>query len=88
MLSVHSGIQMDHPMHEEAEEATRERRARSHSTRVAILALLAEDDRELTVAQIRGELPDNFTLRNIYYHLRVLEVSHLLARDGSRYRLI
>ncbi|HET8862722.1 MAG TPA: helix-turn-helix domain-containing protein [Solirubrobacterales bacterium] len=78
---------MDHPMHEEEEEAARERRARSHSTRVAILALLAEDDRELTVPQIRAELPDSFTLRNIYYHLRVLEVSHLLARDGSRYRL-
>jgi predicted transcriptional regulator len=74
-------------MYEEGEEAARERRARSHSTRVAILALLANDDRDLTVPQIRAELPSGLTLRNIYYHLRVLEVSHLIARDGSRYRL-
>jgi Fe2+ or Zn2+ uptake regulation protein len=79
---------MDHPMHEEAEEAARERRARSHSTRVAILALLAEDDRALTVPQIRAELPGDPTLRDVYYHLRVLEVTHLLARDGERYRLL
>lgn len=79
---------MGHPMHDEAEEAAREQRARSHSTRVAILTLLGEGGRELTGPQIRAELPDDFALGNIYYHLRVLEVSHLLARDGSRYRLI
>lgn len=75
-------------MYEEEEEAAGERRARSHSTRVAILALLARDDRELTVSQIRTELPSSLTLRSLYYHLRVLEVSHLIARDGSCYRLI
>lgn len=79
---------MDHPMHEEAEEAAHERRAKSHSTRVAILTLLGEDDRELTVPQIKAGLPDDSTLRDVYYHLRVLEVSRLLARDGNRYRLI
>jgi predicted transcriptional regulator len=74
-------------MYEEEEEAARERRARSHSTRVAILVLFEEDDRELTVPEIRVELPGDLTLRSLYYHLRVLEVSHLIARDGDCYRL-
>jgi predicted transcriptional regulator len=87
MLNIHSGIQIDRNMHEEEGEAARERRTRSHSTRGAILSLLAKDERELTVPQIRAELPESLTLRDIYYHLRVLEVSDLIARDGSRYRL-
>lgn len=73
-------------MYDEGKEA-REQRARGHLVRVAILALLAKDSRELTAAQIRTEVPDDPTLRNVYYHLRILEASRLVAEDEGRYRL-
>jgi len=73
-------------MYDEGREA-RERRARSHSTRVAILALLAKGDRELTEGEVRAELPDTLTLRNLYYHLQVLVASRLIVEDEGRYRL-
>jgi DNA-binding transcriptional ArsR family regulator len=77
-------------MHEEEEEAARERRARSHSMRVAILAVLAREDhedRELDVSQIRDELDGDLPLRNLYYHLRVLKACRLVEEDGGRYGL-
>jgi hypothetical protein len=65
----------------------REQRMRSHSARAAILAQLAKGDHELTAKQIRAELPGGQALRDIYYHLRVLEAGHAIARDGERYKL-
>ncbi len=65
----------------------RERRVRSHTARVTILALLAKDQRELTAEQIRAELPDGPTLRSVYYHLRILGTSRLVVEDGGSYRL-
>jgi predicted transcriptional regulator len=72
-------------MYDEGQNARE--RARSHSARTAILALLAKDDRELTAPEIRAELPGGLTLRNIYYHLSILETTHLIVRDGDSYRL-
>jgi DNA-binding transcriptional ArsR family regulator len=74
-------------MYDEGKEA-RELRARSHPARVAILALLAKDGRELTIAVIRTELPRGMTLRDAYYHLRILKASHLVAEDSDHYRLL
>lgn len=74
-------------MHEEEEEAARERRARSHSARIAILGVLAKGERELTAPQLRTELSGDITLRSLYYHLQVLEASNLIVEDGDRYRL-
>lgn len=71
-------------MHDEREEA-RERRARSHSARIAILALLAKD--ELTASQIRADLPGGPMLGNVNYHLRVLVDTGLVVRDDGCYRL-
>lgn len=73
-------------MQDEGEDA-QEERVRSHSTRAALLALLADDERRLTAGQIRAELPGAPDLRNVYYHLRVLEASDLIVRDGDRYKL-
>jgi predicted transcriptional regulator len=73
-------------MYDEGREA-RERRARGHLMRAAILALLATDDREPTAAQIRAELPGGPTLRNVFYHLKTLEASHLIVEDDGRYKL-
>jgi Fe2+ or Zn2+ uptake regulation protein len=73
-------------MHDEGEEA-RERRVQSHSTRAAILDLLARDDRELTVTQIRDELSGDTNLRDVYYHLRVLRASKLLTLEKGFYKL-
>lgn len=89
MLSIYLAF-MNSGMHEEEGEegeAAREQRVRSHSARATILTLLAKDGRELTAPQIKAELSERLTLRDLYYHLRVLEVSHLLKRDGSRYKL-
>jgi hypothetical protein len=65
----------------------REERVRSHSARVAILDLLAKDDAELTIAQIRDRLSGEPNLRSTHYHLGVLTASKLIVRNGSRYRL-
>jgi predicted transcriptional regulator len=73
-------------VYDEGKEA-REQRARSHLVRVAILALLAEDDRQRTVVQIRAELPGGLTLRNVHYHLKILEASRLVVEDRGCYRL-
>jgi hypothetical protein len=72
-------------MHEEEGEA-RERRVQSHSARVAILAMFARDEDELTAPQIRAEL-SNLTLRSVYYHLQVLEACDLIAESGGSYKL-
>jgi Fe2+ or Zn2+ uptake regulation protein len=69
------------------DEEAREERVRSHSTRSALLNLLAEKERKLTAKEIRAELPGEPDLRSVYYHLRVLEASDLIARDGDRYKL-
>lgn len=74
-------------MHDEEGEATRERRARSHSARVAILALFTRDEGELTAPQIRAELSGDLTLRSLYYHLRVLEACDLIAESDGGYKL-
>jgi len=74
-------------MHEEGEEAERERRGRSHSQRLAILAVLSRERRELTPAQIRAELPDTPPLGNVNYHLRVLEQAGLVSENGGCYSL-
>jgi hypothetical protein len=73
-------------MHEDEEEAASERRARSHSARAEILALLEMDERGLTLARIRAALPGDPNLPDTRYHLRVLEVCRMIARDGDRYR--
>lgn len=73
-------------MQHEGEDA-REERVLSHSTRSALLALLAEGERKLSAGQIRTELPGEPDLRNVYYHLRVLEATGLIERDGDRYKL-
>lgn len=73
-------------MRDEGEDA-QEERVRCHSERAALLDLLAEDDRELSTEEIRAELPGDPDLRNVYYHLRVLEASDLVARVGDRYKL-
>jgi Fe2+ or Zn2+ uptake regulation protein len=64
----------------------RERRARSHSTRIAILALLAKNERELTAREIRAEMLDGTSLRTVYFHLRTLTANGLVEEDGGRYR--
>lgn len=74
-------------MHDDEEGAARERRARSHSARVAILAVLATDGCELTAPQIRAELSDDLTLRSLYYHLRVLEACDLITESDGCYML-
>jgi DNA-binding transcriptional ArsR family regulator len=74
-------------MHEEEEEAARERRARSHSTRAAILSVLDEDEVELTATQIRAQLEGEMSLRDLYYHLRVLVACRLITEDVGVYRL-
>lgn len=68
-------------------EDAEEERVRSHSTRAALLALLAGDERGLSAREIRIELPGEPDLRSVYYHLRVLEASDLVVRDGDRYKL-
>jgi repressor of nif and glnA expression len=68
-------------------EDVREQRARCHSARAGILAVLAKDERELTAVQIQAELPDDLGLRDISYHLRILGANRLIAKDGERYRL-
>jgi len=73
-------------MHDEREEA-RERRARSHSERVAILEVLAQAGCELTAPQIRGELPGEPMLGYVYYHLRVLTDTGLITAEESSYKL-
>jgi hypothetical protein len=74
-------------MHDEEEEAERERRERGHSQRVAILAVLSKDGRELTAPQIQAELPGAPPLGIVYYHLRVLEKARLVCRKGGSYSL-
>jgi Fe2+ or Zn2+ uptake regulation protein len=74
-------------MHEEEEEAARERRARSHSARIMILGLLAKGERKLSAEQIRAELSGDVTLRSLYYHLRVLETTNLIDEEGGSYKL-
>lgn len=73
-------------MYDEGNEG-RERRARSHLVRVAILAVLAKDDRELTAAQVRAKLAGNPPLRNVHYHLRILKASRLVIENGDCYKL-
>jgi len=73
-------------MHDKEKEA-RERRARSHWLRVAILDLLAEEGRELTVAQIRAELPGGPALGSVNYHLRVLGDNSLVVLEDDCYKL-
>jgi predicted transcriptional regulator len=73
-------------MPDEGEDA-REERVRSHWTRSALLALLAEGERKLSPGEIRAELPGEPDLRSVYYHLRVLEASELIEREGDRYKL-
>lgn len=73
-------------MYDEGKEA-REERARSHSARVAILGLLARKDRGLTPPQIKAELPGRPTLRNVYYHLRILKASRLVVENEGAYKL-
>ncbi len=73
-------------MYEEGRDA-REQRVRSHSARVAILAKLALEDRELTAAQVRATLPEDMNLRTVYYHLRALKASRLIVEDEGRYML-
>lgn len=72
-------------MHGAEDEAEREERARTHPTRAAILALFAEDDTELSAAEIRSRLSGETSLRDLYYHLRVLVACRLLAESGDRY---
>jgi DNA-binding transcriptional ArsR family regulator len=74
-------------MHEEEEEAARERRARSHSTRAEILSVLADDEVELTATEIRAQLDCEVSLRDLYYHLRVLVACRLISEDVGVYRL-
>jgi len=64
----------------------RERRARSHSARVAILELL-ENDRNLTAPQIQAKLPGSPSRANVEYHLRVLDNNSLVVLDEGCYRL-
>lgn len=73
-------------MHDEGKEG-RERRARGHSVRVAILDLLAKEGDELTAAQIRAELPDGPTLASINYHLRILGESRLVVAEEGCFKL-
>jgi Helix-turn-helix domain len=74
-------------MYDEGGKEAREERARSHLARVAILGLLAGEDRGLTPPQIRSLLPDGATLRNVHYHLRILTASRLVVEDKGTYRL-
>jgi predicted transcriptional regulator len=69
------------------EEDEEDERVRSHSTRAALLALLAEGERKLSTVEIRAELPCEADLRSVYYHLRVLEAGEMIAREGNRYKL-
>jgi predicted transcriptional regulator len=73
-------------MYDDGKEA-REQRARSHQARVEILTLLEQDDRQRTAAQICAELPGGLTLRNIHYHMRILEASGLVLEDEGCYSL-
>jgi predicted transcriptional regulator len=73
-------------MYDDGNEAGEER-VRSHSVRVAILALLARDRGELTAVQIQAELPGCPALRSIYYHLAILQASRLVVEDGGCYKL-
>lgn len=73
-------------MYDDGMEA-RERRARGHSLRVAILDLLAGEGHELTVAQIRASLPDGPTFADVSYHLKVLGRSGLVIAAGNGYKL-
>jgi predicted transcriptional regulator len=73
-------------MHDEGKEA-RERRARSHSVRAAILDLLAKDACELTASQIRAELPGDPTLVSVNYHLGILADNRLVVEEDDGFRL-
>lgn len=72
----------------EEERDARERRARSHQARVAILDLLDQQEEELTAEQIKAQLPSAPPLAHVNYHLRVLGDSQLVGANGGRYRLL
>jgi hypothetical protein len=74
-------------MHGGEEEAARERRARNHWARAEILALLGGNEQGLMLAQIRAALARDLSLRNVYYHLGVLESCRLIVEQDGRYRL-
>jgi hypothetical protein len=75
-------------MHDEGKEAGHERHGRGHSQRAAILAVLSEDGRELTPAQIQAALPDFPPLGHVNYHLRVLEKTRLVSESDGFYSLL
>lgn len=60
---------------------------RKHPVRAAVLAALAEDEREMRPSQIRAELPGEPDLATVAYHLKKLERAGLVDREGDRYRL-
>jgi predicted transcriptional regulator len=87
MLSADQALDPSEVCMRDKGEDAREERVQSHSTRAALLTLLSGDGSELSVEEIRAELPDEPDLRNVYYHLRVLEASDLVEKDGERYKL-
>jgi len=66
----------------------RERRARGHSGRVAILDLLGEEARGLSVEEIQARLPIELARPRIEYHLKVLAANGLVIRQGRSYTAI
>lgn len=87
MLLASQALNLLRRMEDEGEKAERERRGRSHSRRLAILAVLPQDGGKLTAAQIRAELPDNPPLGDVKYHLRVLDKTRLVSEDDGLYSL-
>jgi hypothetical protein len=69
------------------DETAREDRARSHPSRAAILFLFDDGEAELTAAQVHAGLEGEPSLRDLYYHLRVLLACRLLAEEDGLYAL-
>lgn len=74
-------------MHWNEDETAREDRARIHPSRAAILFVFDESEAELTAAQVHAKLDGEPSLRNLYYHLRVLVACGLLAEEDGLYAL-
>lgn len=71
----------------ELTKETRERRARGHAGRAAILDLLAEEGHALSAEEIQAGLPFELALTRVEYHLKVLTANGLVVRRERSYTL-
>jgi hypothetical protein len=53
----------------------------------AVLASLAGEERGMQAPQIRAELPDDPALATVAYHLKKLERTGAVNRQGRRFKL-